>query len=317
MNQNIISEFERLIEYHKTQNTNRFKITAFNKALKSIKSLDFEITDVDQVKKTPGIGKGTQDRINEILTLGKLEEIKDINSELKELIRITGIGPAKASALYTKEITLKKLQNDPSLVEEHLTHHQKIGLKYLEDIESRIPYDEISSMEKYLSKIIKNIDSKLRFTICGSYRRKKETSGDIDILLHYDNKNDENYSILKDVIYTLTKKKFLIDNLTEAGSTKYMGMCRLDARGKARRIDVRYIEAIHYPYALLYFTGSGEFNKNMRVHANKLGFKLNEYYLMNLDNEEEIYLNTEREIFEYLKLIYVEPQNRINKVSLN
>lgn len=317
MNQSIINEFERLIEYHKTQNTNRFKITAFNKALISIKSLDFEITNVDQVKNTSGIGKGTLDRINEILTTGKLSEIKDTNSELKELIRITGIGPAKASALYTKEITLKKLQNDPSLVEEHLTHHQKIGLKYLEDIESRIPYDEISAIEKYLSKIIKNVDSKLRFTICGSYRRKKETSGDIDILLHYDNKNDENYSILKDVIYTLTKKKFLIDNLTEAGSTKYMGMCRLNAHCKARRIDVRYIETIHYPYALLYFTGSGEFNKNMRVHANKLGFKLNEYYLMDLENEEEIYLNTEREIFEYLKLTYVEPQNRINKVFSN
>jgi len=172
-------------------------------------------------------------------------------------------------------------------------------------------------MEKFLSKIIKNIDSKLRFTICGSYRRKKETSGDIDILLYYQNENDENNSVLKDVILNLTKKKFLIDNLTEAGSTKYMGMCRLNAESKARRIDVRYIETIHYPYALLYFTGSGEFNKNMRVHANKLGFKLNEYHLMNLENEEEIYLNSEREIFEYLKLTYVEPQNRINKVSSN
>ena len=315
MNHSIINEFEKLIEYHKQQNTNKFRITAFNKALNAIKSMNFEITHVEQVKNISGIGKGTQDRINEILTSGKLSEIKDTNSELNELIRISGIGPAKASALYTEGITLKKLQNDPCLVEEHLNHHQKIGLKYLEDIESRIPYDEISSIEKYLSKIIKNIDPKLRFTICGSYRRKKETSGDIDILLYYEKENYENNNILKDVIYTLTKKKFLIDNLTEAGLTKYMGICRINTNCKARRIDVRYIKTIHYPYALLYFTGSGEFNKNMRVHANKLGFKLNEYYLMNLETEEEIYLNSEREIFEYLKLTYVEPRNRINNVT--
>ena len=88
MNHSIINEFEKLIEYHKQQNTNRFRITAFNKALNAIKSMNFEITHVEQVKNISGIGKGTQDRINEILTSGKLSEIKDTNSELNELIRI-------------------------------------------------------------------------------------------------------------------------------------------------------------------------------------------------------------------------------------
>ena len=93
-----------------------------------------------------------------------------------------------------------------------------------------------------------------------------------------------------------------------------MGMCRLSDEYPNRRIDIRFINTINVPFAILYFTGSGEFNKNMRVYANKLGYKLNEYNLENINDPTQgpIYCKTEREIFKFLKLKYVKPEDRLS-----
>ena len=86
-----------------------------------------------------------------------------------------------------------KIDNLPedSILQE-LTHHQLIGLKYLEDINLRIPRLEIEKLEKKIKKFVSEIDSKLEVIICGSYRRQAHNSGDIDMLiLHPDLKTPE------------------------------------------------------------------------------------------------------------------------------
>jgi DNA polymerase/3'-5' exonuclease PolX len=315
MNQLIIECFQRLIDYHRSQGTNEFKLRSFIKALSIFKKLDVEITNSEQLKGIPGMGKGTLTRVDEILETGNLSEIKDENQDLKNLIRITGIGPAKAAKLLTNGITLEKLQDNQQIANENLTHHQLIGLKYLEDIESRIPYKEISAMERLLKRELYDIDPNLSFKICGSYRRKKRDSGDMDVLLYYDSPALEDPYILKSVVSNLTESGFLIEHLTELGQTKYMGLCRLlkEKGGPARRIDIRFIHHSNIPFAIMYFTGSGEFNKNMRTYVNKLGYKLNEYNIENVHNPTDppIYLKSEREIFKFFNMPYIKPEDRI------
>ena len=323
MNAKLIKEFQSLIDYHKSEGTNNFKIRAFQKALITIKNLEFEIESVEDVKNITGIGKGTSTRIGEILKTGKLAEIKNksVTNELKELMRITGIGPAKASVLYTNGITLEILKTNQDIANNNLTHHQLIGLKYFTDIESRIPYSEITEIQKYIGGIFKTIDDNLQFDICGSYRRKQPDSGDIDILIYYKSMTrlNDHSDLLKQIVSNLTRSNFLVDHLTECGNTKYMGMCRLNNGLPARRIDIRYINPENVPFAILYFTGSGEFNKNMRIYAHKLGYKLNEYCLEKLDaghppncqEPKKIYLKNEKEIFQFLKLKYVNPSDRV------
>ena len=109
--------------------------------------------------------------------------------------------------------------------------------------------------------------------MCGSYRRKAKTSGDIDIIV---TKDKYNKNILSSVIDFLKEQNFLVDDLTYNGDTKYMGICK-NKKGQAIRIDIRFIKKENVPSALLYFTGSGEFNKNMRTYAIKNDYKLNEY----------------------------------------
>lgn len=313
MNSKIIEEFQRLVDYHKSQGTNSFKIRSFIKAINTLKTIEFEISSGKQIEKYPGIGKGTINRIDEIINSGNLSEIKDTNKDLNDLITLTGIGPSTASKLVTNGITLEKLRHNQELANKTLTHHQLIGLKYYEDINQRIPYKEIQTIERFIKKQLKTIDINVSFKICGSFRRKMPDSGDIDILIYYEDVTHEDPNILKKLVSGLTKAEFLVDHLTEMGSTKYMGMCRLNKTSLNRRIDIRFIHNKNVPFALLYFTGSGEFNKNMRIHANKLGYKLNEYNIENINDLSRgpIYCKNERDIFKFLKLKYVKPEDRV------
>jgi DNA polymerase/3'-5' exonuclease PolX len=305
MNSLIISELNKLIStllYEKPPNFS-FKVNSFKKTINLIKDLDFEINSTEQLKNVKGIGKGTLERITEILKNGNLKENKNVEkkqkniSDFSKLQTITGIGPAKAKQLIQKNISFDDLINNPTeTMLSELTHHQLIGVKYYHDILKRIDNNIISNIEQYLKKF------NFKFNICGSYRRKKETSGDIDILILEEKKS------LKDIVNDLTKDKFIIDNLTDDGKTKYMGICKT-SKSHAMRIDIRLIPKISYPFALLYFTGSKKTNTYMRNIAIKAGYKLSEYGLYDKDSNF-ISLNTEKDIFEFLHLPYILPEKR-------
>lgn len=341
MNENIIQNFRNLILFYqnninddpKTKKTIGFKIRNFRKVVLILESYDKKIeagTDLVNVK---GIGEGTINRINQIIENGVLDELKDTvldktDTSLEDLQRITGIGPANAKKLLknniTLELILKTYEEDPKdEFFENFTHHQMVGIKYFHDIESRIPFKEISQIEKYLKKHLSKIDTDLDSKICGSYRRKKNTSGDIDILLtHKDiiksgDLEDQDY--LCQLITILKKDKFIVDDLTYNGNTKYMGMCRFKDN-PGRRIDIRLVPLESYGSALLYFTGSGDFNKNMRTYALTKDYTINEYGIFKLRKDSKtgkkvkglkMKTMTEEDIFKVLDLEYVEPENRL------
>ena len=306
MNSKITTEFNKLINnllYEKPANYS-FKVNSFKKCISIINELDFEINNVEQLKNIKGIGKGTLERINEILKNGNLEEnkkkVSNCQNEFVNLQKITGIGPSKAKELINKNITFDDLINNNNNVLDNLTHHQKLGVKYYYDVLKPIPHETIREVEKYLNKF------DFKFNICGSYRRKKKTSGDIDVLIE---KNDKS---LKEIIHILTKKKFLVDHLTEDGDTKYMGFCKIK-NSHHMRIDIRLIPKESYPFALLYFTGSKKTNTMMRNQAIKLGFKLNEYSLVKTNvsrTDIPVYFDSEEMIFECLNLNYIKPEDR-------
>jgi hypothetical protein len=80
---------------------------------------------------------------------------------------------------------------------------------------------------------------------------------------------------------------------------------------RARRVDILYTYPEHYPYAILYFTGSKEFNVAMRKWALDHGYSLNEHGLTNMSTGEHVEgLATEKNIFDFLGLEYIEPTNR-------
>lgn len=320
MNEQIISLFEALATQTKQDEGNSFRVRSHYKVIKILKSLDFEINNVDQIKDIKGIGKSTLKRVEEILNTNNLYEIKLQNNNLntlKDLERITGIGPVKAKKLFEKDISLEKILQDykDGTLKEDFTNHQLLGIKHFHDLETRIPYKEISTINTFLKKELLKFSKNVELEICGSYRRKAETSGDIDVLFYSNNENEHN-EFLPTFLKHLNEMGFLIDHLTSLNSeTKYMGMCKYK-NNPVRRIDIRYIPKNSLGAAKLYFTGSGDFNKNMRTYANSLGFTINEYGIYKLKPDKtkglKIKINTEEDIFKVLKLDYVEPENRLS-----
>ena len=182
-----------------------------------------------------------------------------------------------------------------------------------------------------MAQWIPEFRSDCEFQILGSYRRKAETSGDMDVLLSIPSvKTDEDMSqphisnILPQLVNFLTEKHFLVDHLTKDGKSKYMGMCKI-GNNPVRRIDIRFVPYESKGAAILYFTGSGQFNRIMRKWAIQQGYKLNEYGLWKRIGEGKITKDTkfsfcscsdsEEMIFKELNMPYLTPPQRHNVLS--
>lgn len=349
MNNNIINEFKRLISFYKDQsdefrkdkkmaevNKNSFRIKRLSTVLSILKTYPNEITldNYKKLKDIQGIGKGSVDRIKEILEKGKIVELgnyKDTKTEMKtglnELEEIVGIGRAHALELYEKGATsidkLKKMIKDGKI---EVNDKIKLGLKYHGVYQLNIPRKEIDQYYKLLQKIIDKINKKLElsddkkyiFEICGSYRREKLTSGDIDVLISKKGMKNENKSdkhlnrivkILKGPMKLNSNKPLLVDDMTDKNiETKYMGFSKYKDN-PVRRIDIRFINYRSYYSALLYFTGSGDLNKKMRQIAKTKGYKLSEYGLFDEDGNM-VKVKSERDIFKFLDMEYLPPRLR-------
>ena len=326
MNQFIISGLEYNLELEK-KDGNTFKIRAIQNAIYKIKNFEFKITSGKFAKENiSGIGNGIAKRIDIILENikdGKNNQIldkKDVNLKISdnELLNITGVGPAKIKKWNEKNInSIKDLKEAIKENKIKLTHHINIGIKYYYDFLKRIPRDEVKMIENKCSKICKKIDNLNRFIVCGSYRRGKKDCGDIDILitnpLLKTNTDIKNSGLLKIFVNELKKQNIIIDDLTNEGNKKFMGVCKVNKNGIARRIDIRCIEYPALSCAMLYFTGSKDFNLLCRKQAIKNKLILNEYGLFNKNEKKErIYLPTEEDVLKFLSIDinYLDPTKR-------
>ncbi|XP_068030712.1 DNA polymerase beta [Anomalospiza imberbis] len=176
-------------------------------------------------------------------------------------------------------------------------------------------------MQEIVLKEIKKLDPNYIATVCGSFRRGAESSGDMDVLLthpSFTSESSKQSKLLHQVVEQLEKVHFVTDMLSK-GDTKFMGVCQLPDKedGTAyphRRIDIRLIPKDQYYCGVLYFTGSDIFNKNMRTHALEMGFTINEYTIRRLGVTgvagEALPVECEKDIFDYIQWKYREPKDR-------
>jgi len=292
-----------LQEYYDKED-NVFKKNAYKKAIKNLSGIKINsITDIINIK---GIGVKIKEKIEYVIEHFEPETIDE------SLDKIYGIGPAKLKVLKEKGInTFQKLKDALILDSKLLNAKQKIGLQYYDDIEKRIPYVEIEEHDKYLHKIILENKKVECINIVGSYRRKKESSGDIDLLIKIKNKDDY-IGILKEIVEKLKKDKYILEILA-CKDKKFMGIVKLKESGIiARRLDMLITYPEEYACALLYFTGSKEHNIKVRNKALKMGYTLNEHRMEKIKtNVKDIpYFNTEKDIFDFLEMEYIEPHLR-------
>lgn len=311
----VVSELETMVKKEIIEK-NFFKVRAYRKVIDQLKNIE-SITSMDDVKSVEGIGTKIKAKIQEILKTGKLKSA-EIARESKNIeiydtfLKIHGIGISKAKELVEKYklTTIEELERELETNPNILNEKQKIGLKYYLDIQLRIPRKEMDSHSKKIVKLIKEseIDPDLSLKIVGSYRRGATDSGDIDILATINRSVDstKRTKILKKIIEYLKEKGYLLADLA-VGQKKYMGICQLNKKTPARRIDILMTSQEEYPFALLYFTGDFQINVELRKKAGELGFTLNEYGLRGKNKPD---LTTEKEIFNFLGFKYLNPKDR-------
>ncbi|XP_044260948.1 DNA polymerase beta-like [Tribolium madens] len=305
-----------LAEYEKNISRNIHKYNAYRKAASVLASHPIRIKSGEESKKLNGIGEKIAKKIDEFLQTGKLQKLDNIHNDSKStainlLTQITGIGPAKAQNLVNEGITtLEELEKHKN----KLNHHQLIGLKYYHDFKEKIPRDEIKKIENLIRS---HLEPQIQLTICGSYRRGKQQSGDIDALITHPNYTSsqpkKKQNILKNVVAALQNCGLITETIS-LGDTKFMGACKLNQDSITRRLDIRLTPYDQYFCAVLYFTGSDMFNKEMRAHALDVGFTLNEYTLRPVGSTgvpgEPVEIHSEKDVFDCIGFPYKEPEDR-------
>jgi DNA polymerase beta len=319
-NKKIVDSLKILADYERI-NKEPFKVKAYEKVIDSIELFDKNIETPEDIKLLKGVGKKIEDKIIEFLNTGNIAEVDSVLSDPRYILGnklkgIYGVGPAKITELMTKIKDFDELKEHPEL----LNDKQKIGLKYYDDMNIRIPIAEGKQHFKIVHKILNNLYTGIEFEFVGSFRRKNKDLGDIDILI-----KNRSGLVLKDVIKQLEDKSYVIEKLAQ-GNNKFMGICKLSPELPARRIDILIAEPSYYYFALLYFTGSYNFNIYMRKIALSKGLSLSEYGFkaanaanagvgVGVANNKNIIdttdsIHSEEDIFKYLDMAFVEPRKR-------
>ena len=288
-----------------------FRAKAYQTAQETIMLYEGVITSPEQLKGMKGIGETILSKLNEYVNTGTLRALeKGRTDPIIVLTKVYGIGPQKAKDLISQGITsIEKLRENKNA----LNDVQKIGLKYYEDILEKIPRSEIDEYKILFDNVINiiNIEGS-KYEIVGSYRRGKQISGDIDVIIT--NEND-NKKIFDTFIDELKYKGILIEILTR-GKSKSLTISKLPGK-VARRIDFLYTSPEEYPFAVLYFTGSKIFNTVMRQRAITRGFTLNEHGMSIMkkgvkgEKVSDIFQD-DKSIFDFLDMEYKLPEERID-----
>jgi DNA polymerase/3'-5' exonuclease PolX len=308
-----ILEMLEVMRKKETATKEVFKAKAYATAAKNIQLLNKPIYSIDDLDGVKGVGDKIRAKILELMETGTVAaaQLPEGSLLVSELMKVHGIGPSKAKTLIeTHGIrSIQSLEDNPHL----LNDKQKIGLKYWRDFQERIPRKEMLIHQELLSNIIQGIDSDFVFQITGSFRRLESSSGDIDILITHkqDGEHDNIDQLFRAIIAGLKDNGYLTDTFAE-GPKKCLGVCRMKRYKRFRRIDLLYTSKTEYPFALLYFTGNVDFNVAMRAYCLSKGYSLSEHGIKDDVSGKmiETGAHTEEDIFQFLKLNYVEPKDR-------
>lgn len=294
---------------------NFFKIRAYSRAARAIKDLPEDIEEIskkESLTNIPGLGEGIAKKVKEYLKTGKMskyEEVtRDIPKSLLTLLDIRDLGPKILGALH-KELGVENLDDLKKVIEDGSFQKleglgDKSAKKFIENIkvyeermgkERRFLIGEVMATVDQIVKKLKEVDSVSRVAPAGSYRRMKETVGDLDILVE----SNDNRKVMKKFTAFSEVKKVL-----ESGETK----TSVVVEGLDIQMDLRVVPKRSFGAALMYFTGSKDHNVRIRSLALKRGLKVNEYGVFR--NDTMVAGKTEEEIYKFLNLQFIPPEIR-------
>ena len=313
-NKTIADIFTDIADILDIQGENPFRVRSYRNAARTIEdmsqNLEAGVKAGENLEEIPGIGKSMSEKIREILSTGKCHTLEELRSQvppgLTELLKLEGLGPKKVKVLYDelavdsvdrleKAAQAGRLRNLPGM---GLKTEEKI-LKSIEHYRAGMGRFKLSVGFQYaeaLLRHLKGVPGVKRLDPAGSFRRRRETIGDLDILAICGKgcKVMDRFSGYGDVAEVLAK-----------GDTK--SSIRLKC---GLQVDLRVLEEESYGAALHYFTGSKAHNVAIRERAKEKGLKVSEYGVFRAKDEKRLSGAEEEDVFKAVGLRLIPPELR-------
>lgn len=312
-NREVASILYEMAEFLELHAENRFKIIAYGKAARAIESLKEDIEQVcreGRLDSIPGVGTAIAQKVEEYLKTGKIEAHQDLLKStpagLAELLQISGLGPKTIFLLHEK-LNISDLDELEKAAREHRIRRlprmgptsEKNILKAIERYRKRSNRILLSAAEPIVDEILsylKGMKGLENITPAGSYRRGKETVGDIDILA--------TASKPEEIIAAFVRMP-MVEEVLGKGPTKASVIV-----DETIQVDLRIVEHRSYGTVLQYFTGSKEHNVHLRQAALERGYSLSEYSLKRQSDGHDLFFDSEEGVYAALGMKYIPPELR-------
>ncbi len=318
----IADAFDEMAELLELRGENAFRVRAYRNGAKAIRELSESIAEIlkdpeRDLKDVPGIGQTLADKAKVLVETGQLPQLDKLRTEtppiLHRLTRIPGMGVKKALMLH-RELGINSLEELKQACEEHRVRSLKgfgekteasilAGLSIAEAASQRLRIDQVERLELRFRAHFADLDCIQRLEFAGSYRRGKETVGDLDLLVISDAPDQvmDRFATVKGVVSVIGR-----------GDTKMS--IRIDDQFQ---VDLRVVPEASFGAALQYFTGSKEHNVAVRSLARKAGLTLNEYGVARLETPDEYIAGaTEEDVYAALGLAWIAPELREGRKEL-
>jgi DNA polymerase (family 10) len=311
-NVQIAGVFDKIADLLELQEGNPFRIRSYRDAARTVRDLSQRLEDMvadgEDLTELPNIGESTAGKIREILDTGTCQRLEELQGEIPEgltqMMRVPGLGPRRAMQLY-RELGVETLEELKAACEDARVREldgmgqkseQNIleGIERLERVSGRMLYRDAADHVRSLGRHLDGCKALKKWQVAGSFRRRRETIGDLDILVLADERRKAAEQILE---------YGAVADVMGRGEQKVT--VRLDS---GLQVDFRYFEPESFGAALLYFTGSKAHNIAVRQRAVDRGWKLSEYGLF--EDEDLLEGQTEEAIYRRLEMAFVAPELR-------
>jgi DNA polymerase (family 10) len=314
-NAEIADIFDRMGALLEIQGANPFRVRAYRNAARTVGGLPRSIADMlaeeENLSKLPGIGKDLAGKIAEIVDTGHLTALEEVEMEvpagLVDVTRLPGLGPKRVKILH-QELGIRDLTGlERAARKQRIRELAGFGAKTEQRIfealsrhtqeERRYKLADVEEIARSYVDYLRAIPGVNEVIVAGSYRRRKETVGDLDILVTC----KKGSPVMKGFV-----EYDEVDAVISRGTTRGTVLLR-----SGLQVDLRVVAQASYGAALYYFTGSKAHNITVRTIAVKKKLKINEYGVFK--GKRRVAGRTEKEVFKAVGLRYIEPELRENR----
>lgn len=313
----LLYKIAKILEIQKVQ----FKPRAYQRAAVNVESLAEDIETLvasDRLREIPGVGEAIAEKIREYVTSGKLRYLEELQKQVPDsllaLMNLSGVGPKTAQRLHD-EFQIRNLDDLRKALDEHrLLGHKGIGEKTEEELrkalgtageQKRVSISKAHRVAEEMRAHLTHAGLRGRMEFAGSFRRGRDTVGDLDLLVEA---SEKEAGAVIDAFTDFGR----VRDVVEKGGTRSRVVL-----SDGLHVDLRVVAPTSFGAALVYFTGSKEHNIALRSLALRQGFTLNEYALSRKKDGKPLPSVTEEAVYQRLGLQWVPPELRENRGEID